>query len=631
VNLAQYQPTIAAKILDYSIKQQNSNNGSTAKRLRIQDGSYCRTEVLKISTSKFSFSSLFSLHIFHRKLLVPRDLSGKALSFYGILFRAIETPSRLFKVSQHTSASSLRLYHSRDQGDKMSSPSPSKSPAPPGTLNKHVQWLLPSTVQPHDIDGLANFAQAITQPSSSGCWGRARCECPLKPTDTFEESQERIFNCLWRQLAADMDAGIDEDSSFCSADEAYNSQEIYDSDFSEIESGGDEYDEAREDEYEEEYEAGQEQEEILSGQADVEARRDDKAFTPKARSNGKSGPYRWELENDNNLDEEEAKSTTSPEKGAAESEASIDDDQLKNIADGMFRGNMARAIKYVEKEKRKANNKTSSSQPNSNTTKNFGAVGAHSSVGQSNDFNTSASTSLPSMRTLSSLHDTSSDSNLSSMHRTSDATDKRKRAPDFGHDLDDEDDYNPPSKNKDKSGDFARSSTETISKTNSGLGTQVPRKKPRQAPAESHDAVQKIPQSTWPTSQADTLHRLLQAHRASEKANNVNPSYDMRLWDPLAIQLNRAINRAPGEKPRTGNACKNFWNRYGREHYNFDERSDTKRSDSKVTSTQSSKKVLKAKQQTKTKRKVKQEHDANDEEEFAESEGEGGNWKVEEA
>jgi hypothetical protein len=84
----------------------------------------------------------------------------------------------------------------------MSSSGLPKSPGQSG------HWLLPSTVRPDDIEGLANFAQATTHPPASGCWGRVGCECPFQSTDaTSEEWEERVFNCLWQSVNEDPCAG----------------------------------------------------------------------------------------------------------------------------------------------------------------------------------------------------------------------------------------------------------------------------------------------------------------------------------------------------------------------------------------------------------------------------------------
>jgi hypothetical protein len=160
------------------------------------------------------------------------------------------------------------------------------------------------------------------------------------------------------------------------------------------------------------------------------------------------------------------------------------------------------------------------------------------------------------------------------------------------------------------------------------------KKKARRAPATTQGSVERIPRSTWPKSEGDELNRLLRARRDFERTNNIAPLRDEKLFGRLSEQLKQATQR---EKPRIPNACKNFWNRYGRDYYDCDERGNIKRSESKVTSAQTATKVQKAKQQTKTMTNTKTKTETkksemqqtSEDEEFSEDEYEGGEWDEE--
>ncbi|KAE9379283.1 hypothetical protein N431DRAFT_326948 [Stipitochalara longipes BDJ] len=531
----------------------------------------------------------------------------------------------------------------------MSSFSPSKPPSLPVTPDQRGHWLLPPTVQPQDIDGLANFAQAVTHPPTFGCWGRACCECPFNSVDeTPEEWEERVFKCLWGQISADMSPGSDKDlsshdflpdSGFSSAvtynDEAYEDGEIYEEDSSEADVGAGAYDEACDDGYEEIDEAGGPHEEDLDSWAKTEAGRDDEAFVAKGKSNETSGPSRWECESDyyvsdsddvglsgwaSDGSDEESEPSNPPKQETVEPEASIDENQLTNIAYGLFRGSYERAVDYVKKERRRVRNETACSHTNSNM-RNLGGRPSVRPSNQARRLEEPTPATQSSMRALQgSSRGMLSTSNPSSTHKTVSSTCKRKRTPELEEDLDNEDDYKPASKEgKGKFASFARSPPENFSKTNSGLGTEVPKKKARQTPATPQDTAERIPRSTWPKSEGDALNRLLRARRDFERTNNITPLRDEKLFGLLSEQLNQVTRR---EKPRTKNACKNFWNRYGRHYYDCDERGDTKRSNSKVTSAQSTTKMRKAKQQTKTISKTKQNgmQQANEDEDEDEDE-----------
>jgi len=216
------------------------------------------------------------------------------------------------------------------------------------------------------------------------------------------------------------------------------------------------------------------------------------------------------------------------------------------------------------------------------------------------------------------------------MHGAFDVPSKRKRGSEREENLDDEDTYDEDTYDEDtydedtydediydentddedsskasesKSGSLAQSSPESFGKVNTGLGTQPPRKKPRRAgpsPGKSQEPAERFPGSTWFMSEANTLYRLLQEQRDLEKKGKLAPLRDAKLWKVLSAKLNAATGGN-----RTDNACKNFWNRYGRKHYDCEERGDTKRSDSKVTSAQSSKKEQQPKQETEIRNKAK--------------------------
>jgi hypothetical protein len=178
-----------------------------------------------------------------------------------------------------------------------------------------------------------------------------------------------------------------------------------------------------------------------------------------------------------------------------------------------------------------------------------------------------------------------------------DASHKRKKTAglDDDHDVDI---YQPPSKKgKGTFGGFTKLPAEGFGGANSGPGAKQSTKKARRAPAASQNTAEAIGKSVWLKSEGDELNRLLRARRDFERTHSIKPMLDEPLWELLSKQLQQVTRK---EKPRTHSACKNFWNRYGRFHYDRDERGDKKRSESKVTSAQSSTKVQKAKQHTKT-------------------------------
>lgn len=178
-----------------------------------------------------------------------------------------------------------------------------------------------------------------------------------------------------------------------------------------------------------------------------------------------------------------------------------------------------------------------------------------------------------------------------------DASHKRKKNPEFEADLDDSIYQPQPKRGKDMFGGFTKLPAEGFGGANSGPSAKQSTKKARRAPAASQNAMETIPGSTWPKSEGDELNRLLRARRDFERTHNIAPWLDGKLFGMLSERLQQVTRR---EKPRTLNACKNFWNRYGRFYYDCDERGKKKRSESKVTSAQSSKKVQKAKQHTMT-------------------------------
>ncbi|KAN0114857.1 hypothetical protein V8E51_004401, partial [Hyaloscypha variabilis] len=393
----------------------------------------------------------------------------------------------------------------------MSTPDPSKLPGPPKTPTQRGHRLLPSTVHPEDIDGLANFAQAITHPSTSGCWGGARCECPFNPADETPEAwEQRIFNCLWGQLRADIGPRNDKDLSsqdflpdfgFSSTltynDEAYEDGEIYDGDSTEIEARAYEYEPVREEEVDD---SGEPHEEGLGGLADAEAEGFQKSITLEGQSDGSSGLPDLSSRTSDGLDEEASDFSNPPERNAVEPEASTDKDQLESIANGLFRGSYERAIHYIEKEKQKAKTEAAHSQPKSNT-----GNGARASVRpsiQANDPGPAAQPSMP--RLQGSTQREFFTFRQGSKRRNGEDPRKRKRAPELEEDLEDEDDYKPPSKkDKGKFSGFAECPPHNFSKNNSGRDVKMAKKKARRAPATTQGTVERIPRSTWPKSEGD--------------------------------------------------------------------------------------------------------------------------------
>ncbi|KAF7948878.1 hypothetical protein EAE96_008060 [Botrytis aclada] len=97
--------------------------------------------------------------------------------------------------------------------------------------------------------------------------------------------------------------------------------------------------------------------------------------------------------------------------------------------------------------------------------------------------------------------------------------------------------------------------------------------------------------SAWTDDETFKLYKCLVKRREIEAQHpNLVKLYDAPLWNHISEELAsvHGIHRAPG-------GCKSNWNRNGREFYDFDERSDLKRSKSLATSVQAPKKDRKGK------------------------------------
>lgn len=118
-----------------------------------------------------------------------------------------------------------------------------------------------------------------------------------------------------------------------------------------------------------------------------------------------------------------------------------------------------------------------------------------------------------------------------------------------------------------------------------------PSKKAKREIKTSKDAKPK--EGKWSDAEHDAVHQLLRAQRAREAADGSNPLRDDNLWTGISVALsNMGFNR-------TKNACRMYWNRYGRSQSGYDER--VTKTGSLVTSSQNKKKSKAATTKTETK------------------------------
>jgi hypothetical protein len=177
---------------------------------------------------------------------------------------------------------------------------------------------------------------------------------------------------------------------------------------------------------------------------------------------------------------------------------------------------------------------------------------------------------------------------LSTPHNTIDLSNERKRILDIQDEFDDDVDQRPIKKAK---------------------GTTT-----APSPREANRAADKAPRKkgqSWSDEEGAALHQLVVEQQELEKRENLKPMRDERLFEKLAPQLQQRMG-ANG-KSRSPLACKNYWNRIGRAKFNCENRGETKRSGTLVTSAQVTK-AQKATQQGKIKQQTKQKSKAEAEE-----------------
>ena len=178
---------------------------------------------------------------------------------------------------------------------------------------------------------------------------------------------------------------------------------------------------------------------------------------------------------------------------------------------------------------------------------------------------------------------------LSSPHDNIDLSNKRNRISDVKDEVDDDVDQRPIKKAK---------STTTVPG-------------PREANNSAADKPSRKKGQSWSDDEGAALHQLVVEQQELEKRENLKPMRDERLFEKLAPQLQQRMG-ANG-KSRSPLACKNYWNRIGRARFNCENRGETKRSDTLVTSAQASK-AQKATQQGKIKQQTKQKSKSKAEE-----------------
>jgi hypothetical protein len=178
---------------------------------------------------------------------------------------------------------------------------------------------------------------------------------------------------------------------------------------------------------------------------------------------------------------------------------------------------------------------------------------------------------------------------LSSPHNNIDLSNKRNRISDVKDEVDDDVDQRPIKKAK---------STTTVPG-------------PREANSSAADKPSRKKGQSWSDDEGAALHQLVVEQQELEKRENLKPMRDERLFEKLAPQLQQRMG-ANG-KSRSPLACKNYWNRIGRARFNCENRGETKRSDTLVTSAQASK-AQKATQQGKIKQQTKQKSKSKAEE-----------------
>lgn len=178
---------------------------------------------------------------------------------------------------------------------------------------------------------------------------------------------------------------------------------------------------------------------------------------------------------------------------------------------------------------------------------------------------------------------------FSTQHDSINLSNKRKRISDTKDEIDDDDDQRPVKK---------------------GKGTTTA-PDPREANNSAADKPSRKKGQSWSPEEGAALHQLVVEQQELEKRLGLNPLRDERLFEKLAPQLQQRMG-ANG-KSRSPLACKNYWNRVGRERFNCENRGGTKRSDTLATSVQVSK-AQKVTQQGKTKKQTKQKSKSKAEE-----------------
>jgi hypothetical protein len=459
-------------------------------------------------------------------------------------------------------------------------------PQPPG---QHGHWLLPTTVQPQDIDGLVNFSRAIMHDGGAGCWGKVHCECPFNPTyESPEEWQDRVFDCLWRQGfeptgpegGRDLDLpsqNILPNSGLCLT---VNSEEYGDA---EVHEDGGEHENGQPCEIEKAHgneEAGGPDADLIRNYADAQFGGNLKkaeASLVNLRRNAVKMAW-WSPSNSETKDSDAGLSVASSKK--------------VNRQDGTLSTASQKSSTYKSQGQSGPHSVPSNPSPMQGSM-NGSRKAKRSSTPEGNSDDDAYQPPLKRVKSLEvppSIHSTSRKSqgrsngtlppkNLFTTHCSIEGSHKRKRTPELEDYLDDEVDQPPTKKGKVKT-----QPPKTSRKANDGASVQPSRDKG----------------FPWSRAEGDELFRLIVDRRKYEKDHNQTALHDAKLFEELSPLHNRTF---PKEKRSLG-ACKNYWNRHGRVYYGYDERGEGKRSDSMVTSAQPSK-AQKVKQQTKTKRKTR--------------------------
>jgi hypothetical protein len=526
-------------------------------------------------------------------------------------------------------------------------------------------------VQPHEIQGLATWSTLVMSDGGvGGIWSKVLDECPCNSNDSLGQWRQRLVQCLYSQVTkvtvernldleiqhllstsgtTSLTTGSDETNEV----EEYEDKEVYESEESSYEEGGCDGEDWEHQPGWQELEGHDESQPSASLSPRVSI---DNEINRVEYAGGReeSLAKRGEGQNNGSYEREEriGPETTSSKNNLEVQPGNEYQEALEALAVGLFRGDMNRAATYLENGGLKEQTHRFGSLKNrpSETPINIPKTKKSRSYSHTEDFKAGPSGLPPrkakyhdkstSPRTRESSEGSSSyTSPPSTICDPLGALHKRKRLPE----LEDPDQQRASKKAKSKVGAWAQSHPRArnfsskssnraqakpqIKTTSHHLASIVtpsgtsqarvptsayqaptsttPNSQPNDdaqtRPAAQNDDDEKFEGSVWCKKEGRALYNLVKTRREFEQVHDLDPLKDVKFWSLMSDRLARQ------NITRSGSACKNFWGRIGRGHFDYEERINPKNPGQKVTSAQLSKKEKQVKKTEEAKQKARQQ------------------------